>query len=97
MCTKVTCFVMISSSDLIYLDYALERIYEDLNQPDLFLLDVAPLFKVLIIASPMIAEQVSRPSLQYPYGLPKSWTMQDFLPLVGKQSIIISEVWIEVF
>lgn len=76
----------------MFSDYALEQIYEDLNQPDLFVLDVAPIFRVLIIASPMIAEQVSRPSPKYPYSLPKSWTMQDILPLVGKQSIISSEV-----
>jgi hypothetical protein len=40
----------------------------------------------------MIAEQVSKASSQYPYSVPKSWTVGDLTPLIGKQSIISSHV-----
>jgi hypothetical protein len=70
----------------------MEQIYEELGKPDIFVLDMAPIFRVLVICSPIIAEQISKPSSQYPYSMPKSWTVADVLPLVGKQSILNSEV-----
>jgi hypothetical protein len=85
------------ASDIYYTDYGLEQIYDELGQPDIFVLDIAPIFQLLIIGSPMIAEQVSKPSSQYPYALPKSWTVTDILPLIGKQSILTSEVRIDLF
>jgi len=82
---------------LIYItDYGLEQIYEELGKPDIFLLDTAPIFRVLVICSPMIAEQISKPSSQYPYSMPKSWTVMDIMPLVGKQSIVTSDVRIDI-
>jgi hypothetical protein len=70
--------------------------YEDLGKPDIFVVDTAPIFRVLVICSPTIAEQISKPSSQYPYSMPKSWTLSDILPLIGKQSILMSEVRIEI-
>jgi hypothetical protein len=75
----------------------MEKVYEDLNQPDFFVLDIAPIFRLLVICSPMMAEQISRSSSEYPYALPKSWTLKDVLPLIGKQSILVTEVSIDIF
>jgi hypothetical protein len=83
-------------SNIYYTDYGLEQIYEELGKPDIFLLDTAPIFRVLVICSPMIAEQISKPSSQYPYSMPKSWTVTDITPLVGKQSIVSSDVRIDI-
>lgn len=80
------------TSNIYYTDYGMEQIYEDLGKPDIFVLDTAPIFRLLVICSPMIAEQVSKASPRYPYSVPKSWTIADIMPLIGKQSIISSEV-----
>jgi hypothetical protein len=81
-----------ASSDAYHIDYGLEHIYEDLGQPDIYVLDTAPIFRLLIVCSPTIAEQLSKPSSRYPYSLPKNWTLKDILPLIGKNSILTSEV-----
>jgi hypothetical protein len=80
------------TSNIYYTDYGMEQIYEELGEPDIFVLDTAPIFRLLVICSPMIAEQISKASSQYPYSVPKSWTVGDLMPLIGKQSIISSEV-----
>jgi hypothetical protein len=82
---------------MCHTDYGLEQIWEDLGQPDLYLIDTAPIFRMLVICSPTIAEQITKASSQYPYSVPKSWTVKDLLPLVGKTSIISSEVSIRTF
>lgn len=91
------CLAMVFHLIYVSLDYGLEKVYEDLNQPEFFVLDVAPILQLLVICSPMMAEQISRPSSQYPYALPKSWMVKDILPVVGKQSIIVTEVYIDIF
>ncbi len=96
-CTSLVVLTEPVSSDIHHIDYGLEKIYEELGQPEIYVLDTAPIFRLLIICSPTIAEQLSKPSSQYPYSLPKSWTLKDIVPLIGKESIISSEVSIGVF
>lgn len=74
-------------------DYGFEKIYEDLGEPECFYIDFRPfhfLPSMLVVTSPYIAEQISRPSSNFPYAYPKSWTMQDLVPLIGSNSIILS-------
>jgi hypothetical protein len=74
------------------LDYSLEHIWDDLGKPDVFLLDIQPFLKMLVITDPLIAESMTKSSTNWPYAIPKSWTVGDILPLIGKGSILAAEV-----
>lgn len=80
------------ATDIYHIDYGLEQIWEDLSQPEIYVLDTAPIFRILVVCSPTIAEQISKASSRYPYSVPKSWTVKDIMPLLGKRSILSSEV-----
>jgi len=89
---SVASLASLVATEIIHLDYGLKQIWEELGQPDLFLLDTAPIHRMIIVCSPTIAEQITKVSSQYPYSVPKTWTVKDILPLVGKKSILNSEV-----
>ena len=80
-----------------HIDLVLLEIWHSLNNPPLFLIDLRPVGPCLcIIASHHLAEQISRPSSlsgkhDFPYSVPKSYTLGDLKPLVGHDSIIIKE------
>lgn len=75
-----------------HIDYVFAEIKAHLGNPPLYLLDARPMQHPLgIVCSHEIAEQVSRSSKQFPYGLPKTPTLQDYKYLVGPHSILTSE------
>ena len=66
----------------------MEKIYYDLGEPEIFMLDTIPIAPIIIvISSPSIAEQISKSSKTYPWSVPKSVTMKEMKPLIGESSI----------
>ena len=58
----------------------------------MYMIDFAPYDTgLLVIADSAVAEQVVQPSSAYKYSLPKSDTMQSLVPLIGRESLILSE------
>ncbi|KAK5174101.1 uncharacterized protein LTR77_001181 [Saxophila tyrrhenica] len=74
-------------------DYGFEEIWNDLDRPAAFMVDLAPVDKrsFLVVAEPSIAESATQPGDKFKYSLPKSDTMQALKPLIGKESIITAE------
>jgi hypothetical protein len=75
-------------------DYALYNIYKDLpDQKGAVALDMWPMeYTMLFITSHKIAEQLSRPSKDFRYGVYKSPTMHTFDGLIGKESMLTKNV-----
>lgn len=66
---------------------------KSIGNPDVMLLDVRPFNRpLLIIRDAEIAEQVSKQSKTWPYGIPKNKRMNFLGPLIGPQSIILTTV-----
>ena len=73
-------------------DYAFEEIWNSLGNPPAFLMDLHPVDRAfLIIADPVLAEEISQPNATFKYSLPKSDTMMAMHRLVGLESLIIAE------
>jgi hypothetical protein len=75
-------------------DYALFNIYKSLpDQKGAVALDMWPLdYTLLFITSHKIAEQLSRPTKDFRYGVYKSPTMHAFDGLIGKESMLTKNV-----
>ncbi|OAP64136.1 hypothetical protein AYL99_00108 [Fonsecaea erecta] len=73
-------------------DYAFEEIWESLDRPPAFLMDLNPVDGVfLIVADPDVAEQITQPTSTFKYSLPKSDTLMSMYRLIGLESLIIAE------
>lgn len=73
-------------------DYFMYELVKRAGFPPLLILDARPLNYVLcIVASHTIAEQISRPSPGFKYGMPKSPTFSEMIPLIGHKSLLIAE------
>ena len=66
--------------------------YEELGQPEVYFMDVQPIHRLLIVCSPAVAEQLTKPSSTHPYSVPKSYTMMDHSNIVGKTGLIVTNV-----
>ena len=74
-------------------DYGFESIWNTLDQPAAFIMDLTPLQQCfLILAEPQYAEVCSSPSPEYKYSLPKSDTYDYLRPMIGKESLVTTEV-----
>lgn len=79
--------VSLNSSDLS-LDYGFEKMYEELGEPDCFYIDFKPfhfLPSMLVVTSPFVAEQITRPSAKFPTAAPKSWTVKVSVKTISKE------------
>lgn len=73
-------------------DYGFEEIWESMDRPSCFLMDLAPVDKAfLIVAEPHITEIIVNPSKQYKYSVPKSDTFVHLSRLIGSESLITHE------
>ena len=73
-------------------DYGFEEIWESMDRPPCFLMDLAPVDNgFLIVAEPQIAETFVNPSKQYKYSVPKSDTFVHLSRLIGSESLITQE------
>ncbi|RAH41120.1 cytochrome P450 monooxygenase [Aspergillus brunneoviolaceus CBS 621.78] len=72
-------------------DHIFAQIHETLGRPPVFLFDYRPICRpVLVIASHEVAEQISRPSQQFRFSVPKLGL--GFLePVIGHTSILAAE------
>jgi hypothetical protein len=66
--------------------------YEELNEPEIFVLDFAPMISMCVVTDPKVAEQISSPSARFPYSMPKSYSLADIVPILGPTSILLAEV-----
>jgi len=74
-------------------DIVLGEIREKLGNPPCFFMDFRPVGQaMLIIASHEIAEQMSRATRAFPYGLPKAPETLDLTDLDGFHSILFANV-----
>ncbi len=77
-------------------DYGFVEIWNALDQPDAYLMDMLPLDNCfLVVAHPSVAETLVQPSPAYKYSLPKSDTIKTLWRLIGLESMIIvdGEEW----
>lgn len=73
-------------------DYGIEEMWEQLDRPPFFLMDLAPIdYGVVVIADPKVAEVVVSPSDAYRYSVPKSDTLGSLHRLVGLESMLMKE------
>lgn len=71
----------------------LQEIRRHLGNPPLFLLDLRPIQRPLVIVcSHEVAEQVSKSTKELPYSVPKSPTIKALEPLLGPNSILSAHV-----
>lgn len=72
-----------------HIDIVLQEIRRHLGNPPLFLLDLRPIQRPLVIVcSHEVAEQVSKSTKELPYSVPKSPTIKALEPLLGPNSIL---------
>ncbi|GIC86206.1 cytochrome P450 [Aspergillus udagawae] len=75
-----------------HIDHVFAEIKTHLGNPPLYFLDPRPIQHPMgIVCSHEIAEQVARGSKQFPYGMPKTQTLQAYKYLMGPHSILTSE------
>lgn len=87
--TQVDDYVRVSPS----LDTVLSEIRESIGDPAAFFLDLRPLHPPLaVICNHEVAEQITKSSKKFPYGLDKSPSLGPYKPLLGDNSIIVSAV-----
>jgi hypothetical protein len=68
-----------------------------MGRPPVMLTDLRPVNPpMLLITSHSIAEQISRPSQQFPFSTPKSPTWTHMIPIIGHTSILGKEVRVRV-
>ncbi len=73
-------------------DYGMMEIWESLNRPHAWLLDLAPIDQgFLVVAHPDIAEAVVQPSTTFKYSANKSDTFKPLNALLGDESILTHE------
>ena len=73
-------------------DYGFEEMWEALERPPCFLMDLAPIEgSFLMLAEPQMAEALVSPSKQYKYSLPKSDTYDQLSRLIGAESLLTEE------
>lgn len=67
--------------------------HEALGRPPFFLVDNRPIVPpMLIVASHEVAEQISRPSKDFPYSVTKSSSVDRIFDLIGPNSILLKQV-----
>jgi cytochrome P450 len=65
------------------------EIWESLGRPPMFLLDLRPVsYRILIVTSHEVAEQISRSSKLFPWSVTKSPTIRDQQQVFGHQSML---------
>ncbi|KAK3686206.1 cytochrome P450 [Podospora appendiculata] len=75
-----------------HIDPAFAAMSDDLGNPPLFLVDLRPVNHAMaIVTSHEVAEQFSRASKLFPWSVPKSPTINSFVHLVGRNSILTRE------
>jgi hypothetical protein len=75
------------------LDYAFASLHKQLGSPGAFIVDLRPfMYVICVIFSHSVAEQLSRSSKLFRYSVPKSPTMHELDPAIGKTSILGVEV-----
>ncbi|KAL2810534.1 cytochrome P450 [Aspergillus granulosus] len=75
-----------------HIDQVFLEIAQKLHKPPLFIADLRPvLYSICVICSHEVAEQISRSSKTFPYSLPKGDVLDNFIPLIGKGSIISAQ------
>lgn len=73
-------------------DYAFKAMHEELGSPGYFFVDFRPIsHPMLMLADGALAEQLSRPSKQFPYSVNKWPTLGDLVSLIGRRSILLLE------
>jgi len=73
-------------------DYFMYELVKRAGYPSMLILDPRPLnYPICIVTSHIVAEQLSRPTPEFKYGVPKSPTFSEMIPLIGKQSLLIVE------
>jgi len=71
------------------IDMVFSEVYHALGKPPIVLFDFRPVaYPMAVITNHEVAEQVSRTSGNFPWSLPKSPTLGEMKPLVGKHSIL---------
>lgn len=74
-------------------DIVFQEIQEHLGNPPLVLYDLRPVeFRLCVVGSHEVAEQIARSSKSFPYSMKKSPTMGALEPLLGPYSIITQQV-----
>lgn len=67
--------------------------HEALGKPPFFLVDNRPIVPpMIIVASHEVAEQISRPSKDFPYSVTKSSSVDRISDLIGPSSILLKQV-----
>ncbi|GJP97931.1 cytochrome P450 [Aspergillus niger] len=75
-----------------HIDIVFGEIQEHLGNPPLMFFDLRPVqFRLCVVGSHEVAEQISRSTKSFPYGMKKSPTMDALEPLLGPYSIITQE------
>ncbi len=73
-------------------DYGFEEIWQKLNQPPAFLVDLTPVdYAFLIVVDPSVAEAIAQPSQVFKYSVIKSDTLHAMHRLIGWESLIMAE------
>ena len=74
-------------------DYSLHKLWCLLRQPPCFVIDFRPFIPpVIVVADVQVAEEISRPSQTFPYALGKDQGLSRFQWVLGKESIVLTEV-----
>ncbi|GKZ18947.1 hypothetical protein AbraIFM66951_001907 [Aspergillus brasiliensis] len=79
-----------------HIDIVFREIQEHLGNPPLMLFDLRPVqYRLCVVGSHEVAEQISRSTKSFPYSMQKSPTMGAFEPLLGPHSIVTQngEYW----
>lgn len=67
--------------------------HEAAGRPPLFLIDNWPIIPAMIvIANHDVAEQITRPTAHFPYGLVKSPSVERMSAIIGPKSILSKNV-----
>ncbi|RAH60890.1 cytochrome P450 monooxygenase [Aspergillus piperis CBS 112811] len=75
-----------------HIDIVFQEIQEHLGNPPLILYDLRPVqFRLCVVGSHEVAEQIARSSKSFPYSMKKSPTMGALEPLLGPHSIITQQ------
>lgn len=73
-------------------DYFMYELVKRAGFPPFLFLDARPLnYAIVVVASHTVAEQLSRPTPRFKYGLYKSPTFSEMFPLIGQQSLLTAE------
>ncbi|CAN8102244.1 unnamed protein product [Discula destructiva] len=75
-----------------HIDQVFLEVCREQGGPPVLLVDLRPiLYPMLVICSPEVAEQITKPSAKWSSSTPKSPTLKDFWALTGKDSILTKE------